>query len=43
MENCTSCKKISELLVNSSTIIYAKEHNSRIMCTNNHMVFDGMK
>jgi hypothetical protein len=40
---CRSCDEISELLVNSSTIIYAKEHKSRILCSNNHIVFDGWR
>ena len=43
MKDCISCKEISELLVNSSTVIYAKQRGSRIMCTNNHIVFDGMQ
>lgn len=40
-ENCESCKDVAELLVNSSTVIYARENNSRILCTKNHIVFDG--
>ena len=39
--DCKSCKEISELLVNSSTVIYARENNSRILCRKNHIVFDG--
>ena len=39
--NCKSCKDVAGLLVNSSTVIYARENNSRILCTKNHIVFDG--
>ena len=31
---------VSKLLVNSSTILYARENNSKILCKNNHIVFE---
>lgn len=41
-KDCKSCKQVSELLVDSSTVIFAKESGSRIMCNNNHIVFNGL-
>lgn len=40
-ENCKSCREVAGLLVNSSTVIYARENNSKILCRKNHVVFDG--
>lgn len=42
-EDCRSCKEISELLVNSSTVLFAKETGRRIMCRNNHIVYNGLE
>ena len=42
-KDCKSCEKISELLVDSSTVIFAKENGRRIMCNNNHIVFNGLE
>jgi hypothetical protein len=42
-EDCKSCKEVSELLVNSSTVIFARETGRRIMCKNNHIVFNGLE
>ena len=41
MDKCSSCKVVSDLLVNSSTVIFAQENNSKILCRKNHVVFDG--
>ena len=42
-KDCKSCKQVSELLVDSSTVIFAKENGRRIMCNNNHIVFNGLE
>ena len=42
-KDCNSCSSISELLVNSSTLIFAKENNSRVMCDNNHIIYNPME
>ena len=42
-KDCKSCKQVSELLVDSSTVIFAKENGKRIMCDNNHIVFNGLE
>ena len=42
-EDCKSCKEVSELLVDSSTVIFARETGRRIMCKNNHIVFNGLE
>ena len=42
-KDCESCKEISELLVDSSTVIFAKETGRRIMCDNNHIVYNGLE
>jgi len=42
-KDCKSCKQVSELLVDSSTVIFAKETGRRIMCNNNHIVFNGLE
>ena len=41
-KDCKSCKQVSTLLVDSSTVIFAKENGRRIMCNNNHIVFNGL-
>jgi len=43
MNNCDSCKNISKLLDNSSTVIFAKENGSKILCKNNHIIYDGLQ
>ena len=42
-KDCKSCKQMSELLVDSSIVIFAKENGRRIMCNNNHIVFNGLE
>jgi hypothetical protein len=42
-KDCKSCKEVSELLVDSSTVIFAKETGRRIMCKNNHIVYNGLE
>ena len=42
-KDCKSCKQVSELLVDSSTVIFAKETGRRIMCKNNHIVYNGLE
>jgi hypothetical protein len=42
-EDCSSCKNVSELIHNSSTLIFAKENNYRIMCDEKHIVYNPME
>ena len=42
-KDCKSCSSISELLVDSSTLIFAKESSKRIMCDNNHIIYNPME
>jgi len=39
--DCISCKNMKKLLVNSSTILYAKENKKRIVCNNGHTIYNG--
>jgi hypothetical protein len=38
---CKSCENISALLIGSDIPNYAREIKSKVLCKNNHVVFDG--
>ena len=40
---CSSCKNVSELITDSSVLLFAKESNYRIMCNDNHIVYNPME